>query len=154
MYLQRSSPIFQHPYLLDDCLKSCATDICNVSFDDIGWIQATLPIRLGGIGLRRTSDLALPAYLAAISASQSFIYEITQPDHIPHALDSCFDVWSPTNPSLPENANLQLTLEICILALKVNFFSVFIFCIWHLPTMLKIGFCHTYSLKSVFITMI
>ena len=110
MYLLRSSPTFQHPDLLadfDDCLKSCATDICNVSFDDIGWIQATLPIRLGGIGLRRASDLALPAYLASISASQSFISEITQPDNIPHALDSCFDVWSSTNPSLPENPNLQ-----------------------------------------------
>ena len=64
MYLLRSSPTFQHPDLLadfDDCLKSCATDICNVSFDDIGWIQATLPIRLGGIDLRRVSDLALSA---------------------------------------------------------------------------------------------
>ena len=72
MYLLRSSPTFQHPDLLadfDDCLKSCATDICNVSFDDIGWIQATLPIRLVGIGLRHASDLALPAYLASISAN-------------------------------------------------------------------------------------
>ena len=97
MYLLRSSPTFQHPDLLadfDDCLKSCATDIYNVSFDDIGWIQATLPIRLGGIGLRRASDLALPAYLASISASQSLISEITQPGNIPHALDSCFDAWS------------------------------------------------------------
>ena len=110
MYLLRSSPTFQHPDLLadfDDCLKSCATDICNVSFDDIVWIQATLPIRLGGIGLLHASDLALPAYLASISASQSLISEITQPDHIPLALDSCFDVWSSTNPSLPENPNLQ-----------------------------------------------
>ena len=110
MYLLRSSPTFQHTDLLadfDDCLKSCATDICNVSFDDVGGIQATLPIRLGGIGLRRASDLALPAYLASISASQSLISEITQPDNIPHALDSCFDVWSSTNPSLPENPNLQ-----------------------------------------------
>ena len=97
MYLLRSSPTFQHPDLLadfDDCLKSCATDICNVSFDDIGWIQETLPIRLGNIGLRRASDFALPAYLAPISASQSLISEITHPDNIPHALDSCFDVWS------------------------------------------------------------
>ena len=82
--------------------------ICNASFYDIGWIQATLPIRLGGIGLRRASDLSLPAYLASISASQSLISEITQPDNIPHALDSCFDVWSSTNPSLPEDPNLQL----------------------------------------------
>ena len=99
MYLLRSSPTFQHPDLLadfDDCLKSCATDIYDVSFDDIGWIQATLPIRLGGIGLRRATDLAFPAYLASISTSQSFISEITQPDNIPYALDSCLDVWSST----------------------------------------------------------
>ena len=110
MYPLRSSPTFQHPDLhaiFDDCRMSCANDICNVSFDDIGWIQATLPIRLGGIGLRRASDLALPAYLASISASQSLISEITQPDHIPHALDSCFDLWSSTNPSLLEDPNLQ-----------------------------------------------
>ena len=110
MYLLQSSPTFQHPNLLadfDDCLKSCATHISNVSFDDIDWIQATLPIRLGGIGLRRVSDLALPAYLASISASQSLISKNTQPDNIPRALDSCFDAWSSTNPSLPENQNLQ-----------------------------------------------
>ena len=50
MYLLQSSAPFQHPDLLEDfydCLKSCATDICNVSFDDIDWIQTTLPIRLG-----------------------------------------------------------------------------------------------------------
>ena len=110
IYQLRSSPTFQHPDLLadiDDCLKSCSTYICNVSFDDIGWIQATLPFRLGGICLRRASDLALPAYLASISASKSLISEITQPDNIPHAMDSCFDVWSSTNPSLPENQNLH-----------------------------------------------
>ena len=109
MYLLRSSTTFQHPDLLadfDDCLKSCATDICNVSFDDIGWIQATLPIRLGGTDLCRASYLALPAYFASISASQSLISEITQPDKTPHSLDSCFDVWSSTNPTLPENPNL------------------------------------------------
>ena len=57
--------------------------------------------------MRRASDLALPAYLASISASQSLISENTQPDHIPLATGSCFDVWSSTNPSLPENPNLQ-----------------------------------------------
>ena len=57
--------------------------------------------------MRRASDLALPAYLASISASQSLISEITQPDHIPLSLDSCFDVGSSTNPSLSENPTLQ-----------------------------------------------
>ena len=113
-YLLRSSPSFQHPDLLDDFddyLKSCATDICNVSFDDIGWIQATLSIRLGDIGLCRASHLALPAYFASISTRQVMISEITLHDNIPHAMDSCFDVWSSTNPSLPENLNLQCQLD-------------------------------------------
>ena len=101
MYLLRNSPTFQHPDLLadfDDCLKSCATDICNASVDDIVWIQATLPIRLGGIGLPCASDIALPAYLASISAIRSLISEIALSDSIPNALDSCFDVWSSTGP--------------------------------------------------------
>ena len=90
---------------------SCASDICNVSLDDIGWIKSTILIRLGDIGLRRASDLALPAYLASISARQSLISEITQPDNISDAMDSCYDVWSSTNPSLPVNQNLQRQCE-------------------------------------------
>ena len=64
MYLLRSLPTFQHPDLLADiyvCLKSCATDIRKVSFDNIGWIQETLTIRQGGIGMCRATDLALSA---------------------------------------------------------------------------------------------
>ena len=70
MYLLRSSPTFKHADLLadyDDCFKYYDTVICNVLFDNIGWIQASLPISLSGIGLSRASDLELPAYLASIS---------------------------------------------------------------------------------------
>ena len=69
--------------------------------------SGNLPISLGGIGLRRASDLAVPAYLASISASQFLISEITLSDNIPHAHDSCIDVCSSTNPSLPEKRNLH-----------------------------------------------
>ena len=109
-YLLRSSSTFHHPDLLadfHDCFKSCATDVCNVSFDNIGWIQATLSIKLNGIDLRRASDIALPTYLATISASWTLISEIALTDSIPHALDSCINVWSSTNPSLPKNPNIQ-----------------------------------------------
>ena len=114
MYLLRSSSTFQHPDLLadfDDCLKSCAAIICDVSVDDIGKIQATLSIRLGGMGLRRATDIALPAFLTSISGSGSLIYEIALPDSITHALDSCIDVRSSTNPSPPEKLNLQSQLD-------------------------------------------
>ena len=74
MYLLRISPTFQHPDLLadfHDCHKSCITDISNVSFDEIHWIQANHHIRQGSIGLCRASGIAPPAYLASITASQS-----------------------------------------------------------------------------------
>ena len=85
IYLLRSSSIFQHPDLhaeFDDSLKICATNICNVSFEDVNWIQATFPIRLGGIRLRRVSYIALPSYLASISASRSLLSEIVPPNSI------------------------------------------------------------------------
>ena len=110
MYLLRSSPTFQHPDLRADfgeCLMSCDTYICNVSLDAIGWIQATLPIRLGGIGFRRATDISLPGYLTSISASRYLISEIALLDCISHTTDSCIDVWSSTNQSLHENPNLQ-----------------------------------------------
>ena len=107
MYLLHSSPTFQHPDLLVDCLKSCATDICNASVDDIGWIQITLPIRMDDIGLRRASNIVLPAYLASILASRSLISEIALSDSISYTQDSCIDMRSSTNQSLPENPNLK-----------------------------------------------
>ena len=107
MYPLRSSPAFQHPDLLadfDDCLNSCATDIYNVSLDNIDCIQATLHIRQGDKGLRRVLDIEFPAYLAS-SASRTLISEIALPDVISYALDSCIDVWWSTNQSLPRILN-------------------------------------------------
>ena len=72
MYLLQSS----HPDLhadFNDYVKSSTALICNVSFDDIGWIQANFLTRVGGIGLHHASDIALPAYLASTSDCRSLI---------------------------------------------------------------------------------
>src|SRR6218665_3838161 len=52
-------------------------NILNISFTDTQWLQATLPIRLGGLGIRRASSLALPAFLA----SAAFTSEIQCASH-------------------------------------------------------------------------
>ena len=59
-FLLRSSPCYLHsddlaPY--EECTR-------NFQFDDTGWKQAELPVRLGGLGLRYANDLALPDYLS------------------------------------------------------------------------------------------
>jgi hypothetical protein len=43
--------------------------ITNCSLDDNKWIQSGLPIRDGGLGIRRVSSLALPAFLASAAGS-------------------------------------------------------------------------------------
>jgi len=45
-------------------------------FSDSQWLQASLPVRYGGLGVRRVSSLALPAYLASAASTLSLQNEI------------------------------------------------------------------------------
>ena len=68
-YLLRAAPFYRQSDLLkplDDQLRTATSAITNVHFDDDCWEQASLPTRYGGLGLRRTQDLALPSYTASL----------------------------------------------------------------------------------------
>ena len=71
-YLLRSSPAYRHLDLLDvfdHLVKNALSSITNVDFSEDAWIQATLPVRSGGLGIRKTVDIALPCFISsAISA--------------------------------------------------------------------------------------
>jgi len=73
MHLLRCSPSadLSGPVSFDDLLRSTLAGITNCDLSDLNWLQASLPIRLGGLGLRRAESLALPAYLASSLASGS-----------------------------------------------------------------------------------
>jgi hypothetical protein len=49
----------------DNLLRSALCSICNVTLTDEQWLQASLPVRAGGLGIRRVSSLAPSAFLAA-----------------------------------------------------------------------------------------
>ena len=40
--------------------------VTNVSLDDSAWVQAGLPVALGGLGCRRAEDVALSAFVASL----------------------------------------------------------------------------------------
>jgi len=42
----------------DDLLRSAVTKICNTALTDDQWIQASLPVCSGGLGVRSVSKLA------------------------------------------------------------------------------------------------
>ncbi|NJL56119.1 hypothetical protein HC928_13765 [bacterium] len=70
-YLMRCSPSVDHPALtrFDQQLRSAISGITNTSLTDTQWLQASLPIRMGGLGIRRVASLALPAYLASAAST-------------------------------------------------------------------------------------
>ena len=71
-YLLRSSPAFRQLDLLQDfdlLVKNAMSSITNVDFTDDAWTQVSLPVRSGGLGIRKTVDIALPCFISsAISA--------------------------------------------------------------------------------------
>ena len=68
-YILRAFPIYRQLDLLqplDATLRAAISKITNVAFSQNSWTQAVLPVRYGGLGLRRTEDLALPSYVSSL----------------------------------------------------------------------------------------
>lgn len=52
-------------HALDEEFRATLEDICNSKFSESQWTLASLPIRFGGLGIRKLDDIALPAYLSS-----------------------------------------------------------------------------------------
>jgi len=48
--------------------------ICNVSFEEENWSQASLPIRHADLGLRSAADLSLPYFLSSSHACKGPVH--------------------------------------------------------------------------------
>src|SRR6218665_1739233 len=70
-YLLRCSPCLGHPAKtrLDDLLRQGLEAIVNCSLNNYQWLQSTLPLKDGGLGIRRIVSLASSAYLASTAAT-------------------------------------------------------------------------------------
>ena len=96
-YLLRSSPMYRNKEGLrsiDKTVRSALTDVCNVKIEDESWMQATLPMRHGGLGVRSVEKLTLPCYIASLTAATTLISSIipTSVDHgAPSALQPALD---------------------------------------------------------------
>ena len=70
LHILRTSPCFLSPFLqsYDETLRSIVSDVTNIHFadgSDPSWIQAMLPIKFGGLGIRSAVQLAPSAFLAS-----------------------------------------------------------------------------------------
>ncbi len=44
--------------------------------NDDAWEQASLPVSSGGIGVRKTTDISLPAYTASVAGCQTLLRQL------------------------------------------------------------------------------
>ena len=112
-YLLRSAPVHQATAELqqiDDIMRDALSRCCNVELDDDAWTQASLPIRLGGIGMRRLVDVALPAHVASLRATEDLVRLINSrlPGDRPAVLESAVATFKERQcPDLDPDASLS-----------------------------------------------
>jgi len=82
--------------LFDKHLRVAVTSITNFDLTDIQWMQASLPIKHGGLGIRRMSSLANPAFLVSVASTLSLQDHILalSPCSTDPFLDSCLSYLS------------------------------------------------------------
>ena len=81
LYMLRSSECGDNPLLdqFDTILRKGLTEILNVDLNDDQWLQASLPVRDGGLGIRSARMLAPSAFLAS-AASTLLLQQSIFPD--------------------------------------------------------------------------
>ena len=99
MYLLRTSPCFLSPslHLYDNELRNMLSSITNTFLDDRAWLQASLPVKSGGLGIRSAVHLAPSAYLASFAGCRELTFTILPPrfQESPLSLwDSAIAEWS------------------------------------------------------------
>ena len=93
VYFLRCSPAwrnFEQLHNYDDILKKTLESITNAQMDTPAWQQASLPVKMGGLGIRHTIDLAIPSFLAS-SFSVDNLMSAILPGEIYSAQDTVID---------------------------------------------------------------
>ena len=114
IYFLRCAPMWKKPELLTayDCiLKSGLESILNCNFSNQSWTQATLPVRFGGLGVRKTSDIAIPAFLSSYYHSLPRLITLLSPQMLQRdtLANEGTELWLNIFPNLiiPENNKIS-----------------------------------------------
>ena len=105
LYTLCTSCCFDNDFLaqFDIIVKTGLESVLNVSLSDHQWLQASLPVGDGGIGVRSVVSLAPSAFLASAASSQSLQNEIiptlsVEPDT---DFNTCLSHWSEWTSAAP-----------------------------------------------------
>jgi hypothetical protein len=126
-FLLRTTPFWKfYNYVnsIDSSLKSSLEKILNLRLTDLQWCQSTLPIRFGGLGIRRISDICLPAFLSSVHGVKKLVSQLLNSkdnELIIHHYDEALAVWDVENenerPTIPhfqknwDNINIKRIID-------------------------------------------
>ena len=82
-YFLRSAATFKASATLelyDQQMRRGLEDILNVELQDKAWDQSSLPVKQGGLGIRKASDPALPAFLSSGYGAASVVRDLLPSD--------------------------------------------------------------------------
>lgn len=86
LYMFRTAPTFNVQCLLssfEQLLRVALENVCNVSFSESSWAQATLPCRLGGLGIPSPTVVAPSAFLASSHSTENLVCALLCVDSLP-----------------------------------------------------------------------
>lgn len=111
MHLLRCAPCVDHLCLtnFDNLLRNGISQITNSDLTDLQWLQASLPVREGGLGVRKVAMLATSAFLASAAGTLHIQEQILAgcPGTIVPYVNDFADHWA----SLSKVAPLQAPLS-------------------------------------------
>ena len=104
-HILRCSPSADHVALstFDTIQRSALSCITNCELTDIQWLQSSLPIKDGGLGIRSVAALAIPAFLASaastLSLQDAILIKCPCPTDV--VVDLCLVSWLSVHGLLP-----------------------------------------------------
>ncbi|XP_065319111.1 uncharacterized protein LOC135927101 [Gordionus sp. m RMFG-2023] len=99
----RSAPLFLYPEILTQIeltIKDSLEGIFDIKFSPNSWMQASLPSKFGGLGLRSSVSLSLAAFLASESSSRLIMLSLNNNRTDPHFLHA-LAIWKENSFSAP-----------------------------------------------------
>ena len=118
MFILRTSPLFHVDALkeYDVVLCSLLSSLLNVAIDpsNSSWSQASLPVRLGGLGFRSAVQLAPSCYLSSAAASRGLVTLILSNSTATYTSRFCDEAlarWSDPFPSLTPPVDGRETVQ-------------------------------------------
>jgi hypothetical protein len=111
-FLLRTTPFWKfsnYVNSIDSSLKFSLERILNLRLTDLQWRQSTLPIRFGGLVIRRISDIWLPSFPSSMHGVKklvSLLLNSKDNELLTHHYDEALAVWDAENenerPTIPQ----------------------------------------------------